>query len=78
MIGHACSATFEAVPVICASEPPAPCAFSTASAKTACLTIVFLFAHLAAADELPKYDRDSFGGWSDTDCDCQNTRHELL
>ena len=26
----------------------------------------------------PKYDRDLFGGWSDTDRDCQNMRHELL
>ena len=40
--------------------------------------ITFVFVHSATADELPKYDRDSFGGWSDTDRDCQNTRHELL
>ena len=43
-----------------------------------CFAIIFLFVHFAAANELPKYDRDSFGGWSDTDRDCQNTRHELL
>jgi hypothetical protein len=24
------------------------------------------------------YDRGAFGGWSDADEDCQNTRHELL
>lgn len=40
--------------------------------------VTFLFVHAAAADRLPNYDRDSFGGWSDTDRDCQNTRHELL
>ena len=43
-----------------------------------CFAIIFLFVHFTAANELPKYDRDSFGGWSDTDRDCQNTRHELL
>ena len=43
-----------------------------------CFAITFLFVHSATAEELPKYDRDSFGGWSDTDRDCQNTRHELL
>ena len=31
------------------------------------------------SSNLPKYDRDKFGhGWSDTDRDCMNTRHELL
>ena len=40
--------------------------------------ITFLFVHSATAGELPKYDRDSFGGWLDTDRDYQNTRHELL
>lgn len=29
-------------------------------------------------DQIPKYDRNLFGGWSDSDGDCQNTRHELL
>lgn len=28
--------------------------------------------------QIPSYDRNSFGGWSDTDGDCQNMRHELL
>ena len=40
--------------------------------------ITFLFVYSATADDLPKYDHDSFSGWSDTDHDCQNTRHELL
>ena len=40
--------------------------------------ITFLFVHSAAADELSKYDRDSFGEWSDTDRDCQNICHKLL
>ena len=26
----------------------------------------------------PPYDRDTYGGWSDEDSDCQNTRHEVL
>ncbi|MDA9100064.1 HNH endonuclease family protein [Planktomarina sp.] len=41
---------------------------------------VFLasFAQAANCEEIPKYDRDLFGGWSDIDHDCQNTRHELL
>jgi hypothetical protein len=43
-----------------------------------CFAIMFLFVHSSTADERLKYDRDSFGGWSDTDRDCQNTRHELL
>lgn len=29
-------------------------------------------------EQIPIYDRNSFGGWSDTDGDCQNMRHELL
>ena len=35
----------------------------------------------SAADTLidvPPYSRDAFGGWADSDGDCQNTRHELL
>ena len=27
---------------------------------------------------VPDYDRDKFGGWTDNDYDCRNTRHELL
>ena len=27
---------------------------------------------------IPKYKRSYFGGWADSDGDCQNTRHELL
>jgi len=30
------------------------------------------------ADSIPKYKRSYFGGWADSDGDCQNTRHELL
>jgi len=30
------------------------------------------------ADGIPKYKRSYFGGWVDSDGDCQNTRHELL
>jgi hypothetical protein len=37
-----------------------------------------LAASTAFSDQIPKYDRDLFGGWSDTDRDCQNMRHELL
>ena len=33
---------------------------------------------IANSEEIPKYSRNLFGGWSDTDRDCQNTRHELL
>ena len=29
-------------------------------------------------EQIPSYHRSSFGGWSDTDGDCQNMRHELL
>ena len=44
------------------------------------LLIFLLFAplHAVYADETPKYKRSYFGGWSDEDGDCQNTRHELL
>ena len=27
---------------------------------------------------LKNYNREAFGGWADSDGDCQNTRHELL
>ena len=30
------------------------------------------------ADVVPQYKRSYFGGWADSDGDCQNTRHELL
>jgi len=41
-------------------------------------TVTFLTASATFSDQIPKYDRDLFGGWSDTDRDCQNMRHELL
>ena len=40
-----------------------------------CLYIPFSGLH---ADNIPKYKRSYFGGWADSDGDCQNTRHELL
>lgn len=43
-----------------------------------CITCALLFFQTAHSDDRPKYDRDLFGGWSDTDHDCQNMRHELL
>ena len=42
------------------------------------VTFTVLAAGTAFSDQIPKYDRDLFGGWSDTDRDCQNMRHELL
>ena len=39
------------------------------------VTICFQFAD---NEQISSYDRDLFGGWSDTDRDCQNMRHELL
>ena len=42
------------------------------------VTFTVLAAGTAFSDQIPKYDRDRFGGWSDTDRDCQNMRHELL
>ena len=50
----------------------------TLTSFSICFAVALLFVQSAAADELPKYDRDSFARWSDTDRDCQNTRHELL
>jgi hypothetical protein len=41
-------------------------------------TVTFLTASATFSDQIPKYDRDLFGGWSDTDHDCQNMRHEFL
>ena len=46
--------------------------------RLAFIVFAFLFAQSAYSDQIPKYDRDLFGGWSDTDRDCQNMRHELL
>ena len=46
--------------------------------RLAFIAFAFLFAQSAYSDQIPKYDRDLFGGWSDTDRDCQNMRHELL
>jgi len=40
--------------------------------------VALLIANSALGDQIPKYDRDLFGGWSDTDRDCRNMRHELL
>ena len=40
--------------------------------------IAITFSQIANGEEVPRYDRDLFGGWSDIDHDCQNTRHELL
>jgi hypothetical protein len=42
------------------------------------VTLITLIANTAFSDPIPKYDRDLFGGWSDSDRDCQNMRHELL
>ena len=46
------------------------------------IAISFIFlATVSAADtsiDVPSYSRDAFGGWADSDGDCQNTRHELL
>ena len=44
------------------------------------ILIIFLLTPLNAlfAEDIPKYKRSYFGGWSDEDGDCQNTRHELL
>ena len=46
--------------------------------RLAFIVFAFLFAQSAYSDQIPKYDRDLFGGWSDTDRDCQNMRDELL
>ena len=43
-----------------------------------CFMIAITFSQIANGEEVPRYDRDLFGGWSDIDHDCQNTRHELL
>jgi hypothetical protein len=46
------------------------------------IAISFIFlATVSAADtsiDVPSYSRVAFGGWADSDGDCQNTRHELL
>ena len=41
------------------------------------LCLCIPFSGLNAAG-IPKYKRSYFGGWVDSDGDCQNTRHELL
>jgi hypothetical protein len=43
-----------------------------------CFMIAVISSQIAYGEEIPRYDRDLFGGWSDIDHDCQNTRHELL
>ena len=42
------------------------------------LSPVPIYSHSLQIENSSKYDRDLFGGWSDTDSDCQNMRHELL
>ena len=42
------------------------------------LFLVLAFVPPVNGKDISKYDRDLFGGWLDTDHDCQNTRHELL
>lgn len=37
-----------------------------------------LFSFSAFGQSSPVYDRDKFGGWSDENGNCLNTRHELL
>lgn len=39
------------------------------------LAVLFLFVSSAAHAQ---YDRHSYGGWTDADGDCLNTRHEVL
>lgn len=40
--------------------------------------IASILASIGWSEDIPKYNRDLFGGWIDIDQDCQNTRHELL
>tara|TARA_B100000768_G_C11124385_1_gene308936 strand:- start:124 stop:693 length:570 start_codon:yes stop_codon:yes gene_type:complete len=42
------------------------------------LFLVLAFVPPVNGKDISKYDRNLFGGWLDTDHDCQNTRHELL
>ena len=42
------------------------------------LSPVPIYSQSLQIENSSKYDRDLFGGWSDTDSDCQNMRHELL
>ena len=42
------------------------------------LSCLILFAQAANSEDIPRYNRDLFEGWSDADQDCQNTRHEPL
>ena len=48
--------------------------------RTLALVILCLWIPLSGlhADSISKYKRSYFGGWADSDGDCQNTRHELL
>ena len=48
--------------------------------RSLALILLCLFIPLSGlhADGIPKYKRSYFGGWADSDGDCQNTRHELL
>ena len=48
--------------------------------RTLALILLCVFISLGGlyADGIPKYKRSYFGGWTDSDGDCQNTRHELL
>ena len=43
-----------------------------------CYAVTIFLAQAAHCEDIPRYNRDLFGGWSDADQDCQNTRHELL
>lgn len=45
---------------------------------TTIITLTLLTATFVYGQQIPKYDRSLFGGWSDADGDCQNMRHELL
>ena len=48
--------------------------------RTLAVILLCIFIPLSGlhADGIPKYKRSYFGGWADSDGDCQNTRHELL
>ncbi|PWG15647.1 hypothetical protein DFK10_15775 [Salibaculum griseiflavum] len=52
--------------------------FKLKSLNTALLVTTFFLLGVGTASATPEYDRDAFGGWSDSDNDCQNTRHEFL
>jgi len=48
--------------------------------RTLAVILLCIFIPLSGlhADGIPKYKRSYFGGWADSDGDCQNTRHEVL